>query len=102
LHQHELQLDIGVRTRPKEEVRDERLVGVVGEASSHLGPVDDLEWRLMKVGHDAARSTIERAIPDEAASPVTKFRLTNGDRDRAIPHDGSRGDAAREFVAYVS
>jgi len=31
----------------------------VGEASLYLDPVDDLERWLMKIGHDATRSSIE-------------------------------------------
>jgi hypothetical protein len=43
-------------------VRNEWLVGVVGEASLYLDPVDDLERWLMKIGHDATRSSIESAV----------------------------------------
>ena len=83
-------------------MRNERLVGVVGEASLYLDPVDDLERWLMKVGHDATRSLIEGAVPDAAARPITKLRLTDGNRARAVSNDGARGDAARELVAHVS
>jgi hypothetical protein len=45
----------------------------VGEASLYLGPVDDLERWLMKIGHDATRSSIKGAVPDAAARPITKL-----------------------------
>ena len=83
-YQHELKLDVSVRARAQEKVRNERLIGVVEEACLHLGSVDYLERRLMKIGHDATRSAIEGAVPDKAARPVEKLRLADGDGVRTM------------------
>jgi tRNA G46 methylase TrmB len=62
-----------IRARAKEQVRDERLVGIMRETSFHLGPVDDFERRLVEVGHHTARPVIKSAVPDAAARPLLEF-----------------------------